>query len=157
MPCCTSHAGFEKLSPFETDRMLNTEAPDFIISDSEGSKKTLSSFRGSLVLLSFWSSKCPSCIADVSSLKKLGRIINHDSLKIVFVHAGHYVDDEFGTLAVNDADLNISVGIYRLVSLPTTMLIDRTGKIIKIFRGQQNWTDSRQVEEIKTFIIKTLK
>lgn len=110
---------------------------------------TLSSCRGSVVLLSFWSAKCPSCLADISSLKKLGSIVDSVLFRIITVHAGAPAKTEEGLVVVNDTDLKITLSGYRITSLPTVLLIDKTGKIMKIYRGQQDWTDSKKVQEIK--------
>ena len=51
----------------DTDAMM---APDFTLNDIYGMPLTLSSFRGTYVVLDFWGSWCPWCIKGIPEMKK---------------------------------------------------------------------------------------
>ena len=48
-----------------------TEAPDFTLPAPDGTSHTLSSLRGSYVVLDFWASWCPDCRKDIPAMKEL--------------------------------------------------------------------------------------
>ena len=48
-----------------------TEAPDFTLPSPDGSRHSLSSLRGSYVVLDFWASWCPDCRKDIPEMKRL--------------------------------------------------------------------------------------
>ena len=50
---------------------IGKDAMDFTQNDTLGKPVTLSSFRGKYILLDFWASWCPSCMADVPRMKTL--------------------------------------------------------------------------------------
>lgn len=156
-PCVSSSAEFERLSPFATEKLLHTPAPDFPISGNTA----LSSLRGSVVLISFWSDRCPTCMFDIESLKQLRSITDPSKLKIISVHAGKPVSQLYsasapeGLIMIDDSSLEITIGRYSITSLPTAILVDKNSMVVKIYRGQQNWTESKTVQEIQRQILKT--
>lgn len=61
-------------APSEYERIeLTTGAtiPDFSFVDFEGKARKLSDYRGKYVLLDFWGTWCPPCVAEVPALKQL--------------------------------------------------------------------------------------
>lgn len=160
-PCISSSAEFERLSPFATEKLLHTPAPDFRISKSGNNETMLSAFRGSVLLISFWSDRCPTCLPDRESLKQLRSITDPSMLKIISVHAGkpgpHLCSASApeGLIMIDDSSLEITIGRYSITALPAAILLDKNGIVVKIYRGQQNWTESKSVLEIQRLIQKT--
>lgn len=50
---------------------LGAPAADFTLSDTSGKAVSLSSFKGKTVILNFWSTTCPPCLAEMPSLENL--------------------------------------------------------------------------------------
>ncbi|MBN2654875.1 MAG: redoxin family protein [Nitrospirae bacterium] len=154
LPCASSSAEFERISPFTTEKLLNTAVPDFSLSD----KTSLSAFRGSVLLIVFWSDRCPACMPDRESLKHLRIITDQSILKIISIHAGKPGSQHSkasapeGLVMIYDSSLEITLGKFNVTSLPAAILVDKNDMVIKIFRGQQNWTDSKRVQEIEDLI-----
>lgn len=48
-----------------------TQAPDFTLAAPDGTHHSLSSMRGSYVVLDFWASWCPDCRKDIPAMKQL--------------------------------------------------------------------------------------
>ena len=136
------------ISPLNTDKVINSKAPDFTLKDLAGKNVSLSSFRGKVVLLNFWATWCPPCRDEMPSFNKLYHELNKRGLEIIAVSTDGSVSGvksfvekikvDFPVLS--DADRTISKQ-YRVFSMPTTFLIDKTGKIVDKFYGEYDWTE----------------
>jgi len=51
---------------------IDQSAPDFKLSDLNGNSVVLSSMRGKVVLLDFWSSSCGPCIREMPMIEAIG-------------------------------------------------------------------------------------
>ena len=92
-------------------------APDFTIEGllDADSQISLQSFRGKVVVLTFWASWCAPCLAEFTELKKLAQ--KFDSEKLVIIAIGS--DDSRGNLS--------SVALRE--KLPFVLLYDSSGKV----------------------------
>lgn len=147
------------LSPLDTDKIINSKAPDFTLKDLAGNNISLSSFNGKVVLLNFWATWCPPCRDEMPSFNKLHHAMNRRGLVIIAVSTDGSVKGvrdfvekiKVDFTVLTDTDRAISKQ-YRVFSMPTTFLIDKNGKIVEKFYGQYDWTEP----EIKGKIEKLL-
>ena len=119
-------------------------APDFTLDTLQGEQVKLSSLRGKVIVVNFWTTWCPPCRAETPALERsyeaykdldvviLGvNLTDQDSLKEVesFVH-------EFGLTYPILLDRDGAVGLlYQLSGLPTTFFINREGIIRTVVIG----------------------
>jgi cytochrome c biogenesis protein CcmG/thiol:disulfide interchange protein DsbE len=119
-------------------------APDFTLDTLIGEQVQLSSLRGKIVVINFWTTWCPPCRAETPALETsyeaykdsdvvvLGvNLTDQDSLKEVesFVQ-------EFGLTYPILLDRDGAVGLlYQLNGLPTTFFINRQGVIRTVVVG----------------------
>lgn len=135
--------------PWPVDKVVGESAPDFVLKDLSGKDVQLSSFKGKPVVLNFWATWCPYCRKERPHLKSLYEEFKDRDLVILSVS----VDSSEGKVAkfvqqnpapyvvLTDTEGMAAVP-YNIMSLPTTYLIDRNGKIKKKFMGAVEWTDS---------------
>jgi len=118
-------------------------APDFTISDGAATVH-LASYRGRVVLLSFWATWCAPCIEEMPSLLDL----HHDqpSLAIVAVSIDEDADAYNRFLAHHRVDLitvrdpgQKAAQLFHSKMWPETYVIDRQGIIRRKFIGAQDW------------------
>jgi peroxiredoxin len=117
------------------------ESPDFTVTDLNGKKHTLSEYRGKNVMLTFWATWCPPCIAEIPHLIELRKQIGED--KLVMLAISH-IDPRNSTEAVRKfvtANPGINYPVtstdeatmprpYNLInSIPCSFFIDPQGKI----------------------------
>ncbi len=119
------------------------EAADFTLKDLEGNPVTLSDFKGKVVLVDFWATWCPPCVAEVPHFKSLHKEYNAQGFEIIGISL-----DKGGVPVVRDfveereipyinvmgtREVTLAYGGIR--GIPTTFLIDREGRVAEKWVG----------------------
>src|SRR4030042_5208982 len=73
------------ISPLNSDKIVNSKAPDFTLKDLNGKTVPLSAFRGKVVLLNFFATWCPPCRAEMPTLNKLYHALKPRGLEVIAV------------------------------------------------------------------------
>ncbi len=136
-------------------------APDFTLSDMQGQKVTLSSYRGKVVVLNFWTKTCGPCLEEMPEISDLTKILNEgrDDVAVIAVSADNGPDDVKDTLKsvlreeppfriVFDPDQKVIAGKYGTHLYPETWIIDKRGIIRARFDGSRQWSNSAVVEMV---------
>ncbi len=129
-------------------------APDFTLTNLEGQKVTLSSYKGKVVVLNFWGTWCEPCKAEMPSLNKL-YLEHRDKGLVVFAisidpseqNVKSFISQKGYSIPVLiDNNKEVYFDSYGLFGLPVSVIIDRDGTIVQKVIGETAW-DSRQMEE----------
>jgi peroxiredoxin len=128
-------------------------APDFQLKDLTGKTVSLSSQRGKVVLLNFWSKSCGPCLEEMPSLAELTQILHDRSDVVVLaVSIDDGPDDVNPTLktvlkgpppfqVLFDPDGDIVTKRFGTHLYPETWLIDKKGVIRARFDGAREWNN----------------
>ena len=122
------------------------QAPDFSLPTLEGQTVTLSALRGRVVFLNFWATWCPSCREEMPSIERLYRALGDQGLVVLAVDVEEspervvkFVKDfRLGFPVLLDAGSHV-FSSYGAPGLPTTILIDRKGRVIGGALGPREW------------------
>ena len=120
-------------------------APDFELVDLNGEKHRLKDYKGQGVVLNFWGTWCGPCEREFPAMenqyakyKDLGVEIIAVNYKQSDFEVSEYVDKMGMTFPVA-IDKKASVfGAYNIKPLPTTIFIDKNGKIQHISKGEMS-------------------
>jgi len=133
--------------------------PDFAFTDFNGKARKLSEFRGKVVLLDFWATWCSPCMADFPHLKELYAKHQASGFEIIGLDCETLGDEaadaetikaetaqakaviaRFGatwTMAENNSAVAIAGKIFRVEGLPTRILIDRQGAVVRKVKSRE--------------------
>ncbi len=120
---------------------IGKEAPDFSLSDINGNKVSLSSFTGKVVILDFFATWCPPCKMEVPDFIELEKTYGNKGFAMIgvaLVKSGE-AKEFAGKMGINypilvdDGKASEIYGPIR--SIPTTFIIDKSGKIVKMYIG----------------------
>jgi peroxiredoxin len=148
----------DKLAPTSGSMLLTDGdrqlAPDFVLADQNGFTVRLSALRGRVVLLNFWATWCRPCRTEMLFFSDIQRKHHNEGLSVL----GISVDEE-GWTAVRPfvAKLNLSysvmvggdtiINLYGgLDSLPTTLMIDKAGRVAATHIGLLKNKESYETE-----------
>jgi peroxiredoxin len=122
---------------------IGSPAPEFTLADLSGNRVASSSLRGKVVILDFWATWCPPCREEIPHFVSLQSKYRGQGLQIVGVSldAGGAKDvkpfaDEHDvnyTMLIGNEDIARTYG--NIYAIPTTFVLDRSGKIVQRFVG----------------------
>lgn len=117
-------------------------APDFTLRTLNGPNLRLQEQRGRVVMINFWATWCGPCRQEMPHLNSLYQKYKASG----FVLLGVNVDDDTRNAAEVAAKLGVTFPVlldtdkqvsrrYDLATMPSTVLIDRDGKVRYVHRG----------------------
>ncbi len=137
----------------ETWLLAPVPAPDFSLPNLAGGAVSISSLRGTKVLLQFWTSKSEECVTSVRSMGSRITRWKQLGLQVLSVNTDGPDDSALRVLAEKEAstfpllrgtdDVSGTYNVlyrylfdrHRDLPLPATFLIDERGDIVKIYQG----------------------
>lgn len=133
-------------------------AEDFALTVN-GRPAHLSDFRGKVVILNFWASWCPPCVAEIGTLNALqNKIASHGGTVIGIsvdedpaAYEKFLVEHNVPFLNFRDPTKKISEN-YGTVLYPETYIIDADGRIERKISGQQDWDSPEIVSYIESLL-----
>ena len=133
-------------------------APDFALPATTGGNERLSEHRGEVVVLTFWSSHCAACVSQLAALGDLQTTYRSAGLVTLAVS----VDDDLPRAALFGRNhparfallLDRRKGVsraYGIERLPTTLLIDRRGRV-RYMHSDDRATDNSYVAQVRELL-----
>lgn len=148
------------LAPWPVNAAVDTGvAPEFTLTNLDGTNLRLTELRGQVVLINFWASWCGPCRQEMPVLDRLHQRYKDTGFTVLGINVeGEAVPAR--AIAVKtgvtfpvliDADQKISK-LYDLKAMPSTVIIDRDGKIRFVHHGYKPGDEEKYVEVVKSLI-----
>ena len=139
--------------------LAGTPAPAFTLASRSGQDVSLAQYKGNVVMINFWASWCGPCRQEMSLLESIYKKYN----KMGFTMLG--VNVEPNSNAANewlkatpvsfpilyDRDSKVSK-LYDVAGMPSTVIIDRSGKLRVLHRGYKPGDENEYLDSIRTLI-----
>ena len=117
---------------------IGKPALDFQVTDLNGQALSLEKYRGQVILLDFWATWCPPCIAEIPNLKKTYETYKNQKFQIIGISLDRSKEPLDAYIAKEKLDWihywdNIGKvsNLYKVQAIPSTFLIDGEGVIRK--------------------------
>jgi len=135
---------------------------DFNLENWDGNNVRLSDlFKNSYVLVNFWATWCPPCVAEIPSMIQFTKDLKNKPIKMATLNVG----EDWNTikafykkmggrppfLVLSDKDENVSAQ-WRISKFPETYLIAPGGTIIDKFIGPVAWDQSKLTKFFNVFL-----
>ena len=127
---------------------------------ADGKPTSLADFRGRVVLLNFWATWCGPCVAEMPSLDRLEAALGGDGFIVVAVSQDRspaVIQPFFDQLGIQRlARYHDPAGAlaraFGVNGLPTTVLIDREGRVVGRILGPAEWDSAAAKALIRHFL-----
>jgi len=128
--------------PTSKDLASGKPAPNFILKTLDGKEVSLNDYRGKVVLINFWASWCPPCREEMPLFRKVYENYKDKGFELLAISID--ASQEAVIRFVKDYGLSFPVllddgrvsNLYRVQGLPTSILVDREGRIVKVRLGE---------------------
>ena len=137
--------------------LAGSPAPSFEVDSLSGTRLSLQTFRGKIVVLNLWASWCPPCRAEMPDLQRFYSAYKNKNVVVLGVNQGESAE-RAGAFATSLGirfpvllDQNQQYGrVYAALGLPTTFVINPQGIVVRGFDGAL--TFDQMVEAVAPFL-----
>ena len=135
------------------------QAPDFSLPARSGSTLSLDQFKGQVVMINFWASWCGPCRTEMPLLESIYKKYNRMGFTLLGVNVepnSQAANDWLKATPVSfpilyDTDSKVSK-LYDVAGMPSTVIIDRTGKLRVLHRGYKPGDENEYMDSIRALI-----
>jgi peroxiredoxin len=139
--------------------LMSGAAPDFTLHSVAGSNLRLQEQRGQVVMLNFWASWCGPCRQEMPRLDRLYEKYHASGFQLLGVNVDDDVRNATGVSSklglhfpvLLDTEKKVS-RLYDLSTMPSTVLIDRDGRVRYIHRGYKDGYEQAYEEQIRELL-----
>ena len=134
-------------------------APAFTLAARGGPEVSLAQYKGNVVMINFWASWCGPCRQEMPLLESIYKKYN----KMGFTMLGVNVEPDSNAAnewlkatpvsfpILYDRDSKVSK-LYDVAGMPSTVIIDRSGKLRVLHRGYKPGDENEYLDSIRSLI-----
>jgi peroxiredoxin len=134
-------------------------APDFTLHTLNGPNLRLQEQRGKVVLINFWATWCGPCQQEMPKLNQLYEKYHAAGFELLGVNVDEdvkHATEVAGKLGLKfpvllDTDKKVS-HLYDLSTMPSTVLVDRDGKVRYLHRGYMPGAEAEYDKQIRELL-----
>lgn len=134
-------------------------APDFRLANRAGGETTLADLRGQVVMINFWASWCGPCRQEFPALDEMYRKYKPMGFTMVGINveseksdAERFLGSRPVTFPILFDPQNAVSGSYGVKAMPTTVLVDRQGRLRWQHMAYQPGDEAKYIEQIRTMV-----
>ena len=129
--------------------------PEFTLVDMQGSKHSLSDYKGNVVLVQFWATYCAPCRKEMPTMNNLIKKMAGKPFKIVTINMAeskqavekfiNEVPVDFPVLLDSDGSV---LSQWKVFAAPANFIVDKAGKVIFTLYGGIEWDSDEMVKKL---------
>jgi peroxiredoxin len=134
-------------------------APQFTLAASSGSNVSLAQYKGQVVMLNFWASWCGPCRQEMPLLESIYKKYHRLGFTLIGVNVepdSNAANEWLKQTPVSfpilyDKESKVSK-MYDVAGMPSTVIIDRAGKVRVLHRGYKPGDENEYLDSIRTLV-----
>jgi peroxiredoxin len=134
-------------------------APQFTLAARGGSNVSLAQYKGQVVMLNFWASWCGPCRQEMPLLESIYKKYNRLGFTLIGVNVepdSNAANEWLKQTPVSfpilyDKESKVSK-MYDVAGMPSTVIIDRTGRVRVLHRGYKPGDENEYLDSIRTLV-----
>lgn len=134
-------------------------APQFTLAGRGGSNVSLAQYKGQVVMLNFWASWCGPCRQEMPLLESIYKKYNRLGFTLIGVNvepdssaANEWLKQTPVSFPIlYDKESKVS-RMYDVAGMPSTVIIDRSGKVRVLHRGYKPGDENEYLDSIRTLV-----
>ena len=139
--------------------LVGKPAPDFDLALVGGERFRLSASKGNVVVLDFWATWCGPCIQAMPQVERAAGEFKDQGVRLVAVNLQETAEQVKGML--ERLKLQVTVALdrdgsvadrYKAVAIPQTVIIDREGKVARVFVGGGGHLEAQLKDALKAVL-----
>ena len=147
------------LASSESPLQVGAPGPGFQLNSNSGKPISLADLKGQIVLVNFWASWCGPCRQEMPLLESIYRKYGKMGFTMIGVNVepdSNAANEWLKATPVSfpilyDRDSKVSK-LYDVAGMPSTVIIDRTGKLRVLHRGYKPGDENEYLDSIRTLI-----
>ena len=154
------HKGLALFSPsvIEKEKRIVLTDYNWNLMDEHGKAYDFNNAKGKVVLINFWATWCPPCIAEMPSMEKLYKDYKNDIVFLFVTEEEQEAISKFKDKNAYDfvvySSLSKHPEIFETRSIPRTYILDKEGQVAIDKSGAADW-NSDSVRELLDTLLKS--
>ncbi|MGK0170282.1 MAG: thiol-disulfide isomerase/thioredoxin [Gammaproteobacteria bacterium] len=135
-------------------------APALGLKDTQGNMHHLSDYQGQVLVVNFWATWCPPCRKEMPSLNQAAKALSAHRVTFIAVNIGQTLAQitEFKARVPIDFPVLLdpdqgAVQRWPVLGLPTTVIVDPSGRVAYQVTGEREWDGTGIVAAIRSLAI----
>ena len=149
----------QALSPINNELIFR---PELALVNMQGERRHLEDYKGSVLLVIFWATWCPPCVKELPSIATARKLLSDEAFEVLAINVGEdkvqierFLRTRLGgvsNLEVLIDDNLVAVKDWKVRALPTTYIVDHTGRVVYSATGGHDFSDSAVIDKIRELI-----
>lgn len=135
---------------------------DTVFFDRNGGEVRLSDYKGTPLIVNFWATWCPPCVAEMPALDRLKGLLSSSGIDVLAIdedrNGAELAAKFYETNNITNLDILIDRQMALIKSagvsgLPTTLFVDADGNEIAAVVGEAKWDSPAAVTFVKACLL----
>ena len=136
-------------------------APSLALEDPNGREHRLSALRGQVVVINFWATWCPPCVAEMPAIQRMYDLLHDEGVAVLAVNTGESAEQirrfasdfepplSFPLLRDPEGEAFLA---WRVRGLPQTFVVDRSGRLAYSAEGARQMDSEHIIGRLRALL-----